>query len=186
MKQNESKTGRVTSEHGWQGWHLSVEHLGRTLVSHGNVTRGTRTSRTVCDTRKAQHDSNRTHSPPGQTANAHIYTDVHRRPNRNTENTHVHTRTRTCTCTCRHTHTRIQSFYGSLDFVRTTRVSRYQKKHSPTHTYRGHQYHPLSASSICYNPWHPPCSIINKWQKGNAKNKCYSGKDDNSTTVNAF
>ena len=36
----------------------------------------------------------------------------------------------------------------------TTRVSQYEKKHSPTHTYR-----PLSASSIYYNPRHPPCSI---------------------------
>jgi len=40
----------------------------------------------------------------------------------------------------------------------TTRVSLYQKNHSPTHTYRGHQLS-LSASSICYDPWHPPCSI---------------------------
>jgi len=38
----------------------------------------------------------------------------------------------------------------------TTRVSWYQKKHSPTHTYLDH---PLSASSIYYDPWHPPCSI---------------------------
>jgi len=35
----------------------------------------------------------------------------------------------------------------------TTQVSQYQKKHSPTHTY------PLSASSIYYDPWYPPCSI---------------------------
>jgi len=35
----------------------------------------------------------------------------------------------------------------------TTRVSRYRKNLSPTHTYRGH---PLSASSICYDPWHSP------------------------------
>ena len=34
------------------------------------------------------------------------------------------------------------------------RVSRYQKKPSSTHNYR-----PLSASSIYYHPWHPPCSI---------------------------
>jgi len=43
-------------------------------------------------------------------------------------------------------------------FSGTTRVSRYQKKHSPTHTYRGHQSY-LSAFSIYYDPWHPPCSI---------------------------
>jgi len=50
-----------------------------------------------------------------------------------------------------------QPFYGSLDFVGTNQVSRYQKKHSPTHTYRGHQ-----SSFICflqYNLWDPPCSI---------------------------
>jgi len=41
---------------------------------------------------------------------------------------------------------------------RTTQVSRYQKKHSPTHTHRGHQSS-LSASSIYYDPWHPPYSI---------------------------
>jgi len=32
-----------------------------------------------------------------------------------------------------------QPFYGSLDLSRTTRVSLYQKKHSPTHICRGHQ-----------------------------------------------
>ena len=40
----------------------------------------------------------------------------------------------------------------------TNQVSRYQKKHSPTHTHRGHQIS-LSASSIYYDPWHPPYSI---------------------------
>jgi len=40
----------------------------------------------------------------------------------------------------------------------TTRVSRYQKKHSPTHTHYGHQSS-LSAFSIYYDPWHPPYSI---------------------------
>jgi len=49
-----------------------------------------------------------------------------------------------------HTHT--QPFHGPLS--RTTRVSRYQKKHSPTHTHLiiGH---PLSTSSIYYDP----CSV---------------------------
>jgi len=42
-----------------------------------------------------------------------------------------------------------QPFYSSLDFVRDNPVSLYQKKHSPIHTYRGHN-HPLSASSIYY------------------------------------
>jgi len=41
---------------------------------------------------------------------------------------------------------------------RTTRVSRYQNKHSPTHTYHDHQSS-LICFSICYDPWHPPCSI---------------------------
>jgi len=40
----------------------------------------------------------------------------------------------------------------------TTRVSQYQKKHSPTHTHCGHQIS-LSASFIYYDPWHPPYSI---------------------------
>jgi len=40
----------------------------------------------------------------------------------------------------------------------TTQVSRYQKKHSPTHTHCGHQSS-LSAFSIYYDPWHPPYSI---------------------------
>jgi len=40
-----------------------------------------------------------------------------------------------------------------------TSVIQYQKKHSPTHTYRGHQSSLISASSIFYDPWHPPCSI---------------------------
>jgi len=37
-------------------------------------------------------------------------------------------------------------------------VSRYEKKHSPTHTHRGHQSS-QSAFSIYYEPWHPPYSI---------------------------
>jgi len=39
-----------------------------------------------------------------------------------------------------------------------TRVSRYQKNHSPTHIHRGHQIS-VSASSIYCDPWHPPYSI---------------------------
>ena len=45
-----------------------------------------------------------------------------------------------------HTHNRLTAG--------TTRVGRYQKKHSPTHT------HPLSSSSIYNDSWHPL-----KWQK---------------------
>jgi len=36
-------------------------------------------------------------------------------------------------------------FYGSMDFVWDSPGDRYQKKHSPTHTYRGHQ-----SSLICF------------------------------------
>ena len=37
-------------------------------------------------------------------------------------------------------------------------MSRYQNKHSPTHTHRGHQSS-QSAFSIYYDPWHPQYSI---------------------------
>ena len=39
----------------------------------------------------------------------------------------------------------LQPFYGSLDFVWDNPGSQYQKKHSPTHTYCGHQ-----SSLICF------------------------------------
>jgi len=55
----------------------------------------------------------------------------------------------------RHTHNRFTALWI---LSRTTRVSQYQKKHSPTHTHRGHQSS-LSVFSIYYDPWHPPCSI---------------------------
>jgi len=48
-------------------------------------------------------------------------------------------------CVTMPTHTITQPFYGSTDFVPDTRVSLYQKKHSPTYTYRGHQ-----SSLICF------------------------------------
>ena len=54
------------------------------------------------------------------------------------------------------THTHTQPFYGPLSG--STRVSRYQKKHSSTHTTPAHQPS-LSASSIYHESWHPPCSI---------------------------
>jgi len=51
------------------------------------------------------------------------------------------------------THTHTQLFYGSMDFVRNNlrklvpqeTFSQYQKKHSPTYTYRGHE-----SSRICF------------------------------------
>ena len=54
-----------------------------------------------------------------------------------------------------HTHNRFTALWN---LSATTRVSRYQKKHSPTHTHCGHQSS-LSAFSIYYDPWHPPYSI---------------------------
>jgi len=47
-----------------------------------------------------------------------------------------------------HTHTHTHNRFTALWILSgTTRVSRYQKKHSPTHTHRGHQSS-LSAFSI--------------------------------------
>ena len=54
-------------------------------------------------------------------------------------------------CTHTYTHNRFTALWILSG---TTRVSRYKKKHSPTHKYCGHQSS-LSASSIYYNPWHP-------------------------------
>jgi len=51
-----------------------------------------------------------------------------------------------------------QPFYSSLDFVRDNPVSRYQKKHSLTHTYCGHQLYLICFTIYC-DPWHPPCSL---------------------------
>jgi len=62
--------------------------------------------------------------------------------------THTHT----------HAHKHTQPFYGSLNFV-----SRYQKKHSPTHTYHGHQ-----SSLMCFLHllWSMASSLFNlhAWQ----------------------
>ena len=42
----------------------------------------------------------------------------------------------------------------------TIRVSRYQKIHSPTHTYRGHQSSLICLLNLLSSmAWHPPCSI---------------------------
>jgi len=67
-------------------------------------------------------------------------------------------------------------YYRFTALSGTTRVSRYQSKHSPTHTYPDHQ-----SSFICFlcgilciycNSWHPPSSIyvpyatldLDKWR----------------------
>ena len=72
---------------------------------------------------------------------------------------HTHPCLRTCTHAHTHTHTHTHNHFTSLwNLSGTTRVSRYQKKHSPTHTHRGHQSS-QSAFSIYYEPWHPPYSI---------------------------
>jgi len=52
------------------------------------------------------------------------------------------------------THAQMQPLCSSRAFARTTSVSRYQKKYSPTHMVINH---PLSASSIY--PWYPLRSI---------------------------
>jgi len=46
----------------------------------------------------------------------------------------------------------------ALDLSGTTRLSWYQKNIHPLTHIMVISY-PLSASSICYNPWHPPSSI---------------------------
>jgi len=51
-----------------------------------------------------------------------------------------------------HTHNRFMAFWI------LSGTTRYQKKHSPTHTHRGHQSS-ISAFSIYYDPWHPPYLI---------------------------
>jgi len=54
--------------------------------------------------------------------------------------THTRTRARACTCACTSTHTQTHNHFTALWILSGTNgVSRYQKKHSPTHTYRGHQ-----------------------------------------------
>jgi len=68
---------------------------------------------------------------------------------------HMHARTHART----HTHTHTYSRFTALWILSgTTRMSRYQKKHSPTHTIVDIN-HPLTASSTSYDPWHPPCSM---------------------------
>jgi len=51
-------------------------------------------------------------------------------------------------------------FMALWTLSRTTWMSRYQKKHSPTHTYHSHQSS-LSAFSIFCDPWHMASSLFN-------------------------
>ena len=56
-----------------------------------------------------------------------------------------------------HTHTYTDNRFTALRILSgTTWVSRYQKKHSSTHTHRGRQ---SSLICIIHLPWHPPCFI---------------------------
>ena len=64
--------------------------------------------------------------------------------------------------TATHTHTTHNRFTALWNLLGTTRVSRYQKKHSPTNTHSGHQSS-QSAFSIYYEPWHPSYSIHVLW-----------------------
>jgi len=57
-----------------------------------------------------------------------------------------------------HTHT--QPFYGSLDFVRDNSSEPVPEKNIHPFTPIMVISHPLSASSIHYDPWHPTCSIL--------------------------
>jgi len=68
---------------------------------------------------------------PGQTSEKHSEADKH---------THI------TTTTILHTHAHSHNHFTALWILSgTTQVSQYQKKHSPTHTYRGHQ-----SSLICF------------------------------------
>jgi len=57
-----------------------------------------------------------------------------------------------------HTHTHRQPFYGSVDFVQDNPGEPVPEETFTHYTHRGHQIS-LSASSIYYDPWHPPYSI---------------------------
>ena len=58
----------------------------------------------------------------------------------------------------KNTHTHTHNRFTALWIMsRTTQVSWYQKKHSPTHTYRGHQSSLIHF--IKYDPQRSPCSI---------------------------
>ena len=75
---------------------------------------------------------------PGQTSEKHSEADKH---------THI------TTTTILHTHAHSHNHFTALWILSgTTQVSQYQKKHSPTHTYRGHQ-----SSLICFI--HPAITI---------------------------
>ena len=59
---------------------------------------------------------------------------------------------------CPHTHTHTQPFYGCLGFVQDNPGELVPEDIHPL-TPIVVSSHTLSASSINYNPWHPPCSI---------------------------
>jgi len=64
-------------------------------------------------------------------------------------------------CTHAHTH---NHFMALWILSGTTRVSRYQKKHSPTHTYHGHQSSLICPSlALCHHPC--TCSAVRVYTK---------------------
>ena len=64
-----------------------------------------------------------------------------------------------CVCNCMHTHIHTHPFYGSLYFVRDHSGEPVPEKNIHLLTPFVIISHPLSASFIYYDPWHPPCSI---------------------------
>jgi len=82
---------------------------------------------------------------------------------------HTHASTHACTHACTQAHTH-NHFTALWILFRATQVSRYQNKHSPRRSISLTPIvdisHPLSASSIYYNPWHPlwPEQVKSKWQ----------------------
>jgi len=94
--------------------------------------------------------------PPSSSFSGHEFVNIHpplgqsrEKYDNDKEKWHVENKVHT------HTHNRFTALWILSG---TTRVSRYQKKHSPTHTHHGHQSS-LSAFSIYYNPWQPRYSI---------------------------
>ena len=76
----------------------------------------------------------------------------------------VHSQTQTDTHTHKHTHIHTHNQFTALwIFSGTTRVSQHQKKHSPTHNYRGHQ---LSLICFIHLLWSMASSLFNLcvWQ----------------------
>jgi len=82
-----------------------------------------------------------------------------------------------------HTHTHTHNHFTALWILSgTTQVSWYQKKHSPTHTYHGHQLSPIrflhptrSMASSLFNPhaWQSFLQSLSKFSLGLAPSTSY-------------